>query len=115
MNPTNPNASSQVNDLQAAASSLGLQIAVVGASTPKEIDDAFGQLAEHEIPGLVVTADGFLVSRQDQLLALAAGHSVPAIYPLSCPPFQVAGERVRGFLSSACSGFCRAGQEARSS
>ena len=83
MNPTNPNASSQVNDLQGAARALGLQLTVFGASTAKEIDDAFGQLAEHEIPGLVVTADGFLISRQDQLVALAAGHSVPAIYPLS--------------------------------
>ena len=83
MNPTNPNASSQVNDLRGAARSLGLQLTVFGASTPKEIDDAFGQLTEHEIPGLVITADGFLISRQDQLVALAARHSVPAIYPLS--------------------------------
>ena len=83
MNPINPNASSQVNDLQGAARSLGLQLAVFGASTPKEIDDAFGQLTEREIPGLVITADGFLISRQDQLVALSARHSVPAIYPLS--------------------------------
>jgi putative ABC transport system substrate-binding protein len=83
VNPTNPNASSQVNDLQGAARSLGLQLAVFGASTPKEIDDAFGQLTEREIPGLVITADGFLISRQDQLVALSARHSVPTIYPLS--------------------------------
>jgi putative ABC transport system substrate-binding protein len=80
VNPTNPNASSQVNDLQGAARSLGLQLAVFGASTPKEIDDAFGQLTEREIAGLV---DGFLISRQDQLVALSARHSVPTIYPLS--------------------------------
>jgi len=83
MNPTNPNAASQMNDLQSAARSLGLQPAVFGASTPKEIDDAFGQLEEREVPGLLVTADGFLISRQDQLVALAARHSVPAMYPLS--------------------------------
>jgi putative ABC transport system substrate-binding protein len=31
---------------------------------------------------LVVTADGFLISRQDQLVTLAARHAVPTIYPL---------------------------------
>ena len=50
MNPTNPNGASQVNELQAAARSLGLQLAVFGASTPTEIDDAFGQLAERDMP-----------------------------------------------------------------
>jgi putative ABC transport system substrate-binding protein len=56
---------------------------VFGASTPTEIDDAFGQLAERDIQALMITADGFLISRQDQLVALAASHSVPTIYPLS--------------------------------
>jgi len=31
----------------------------------------------------VVTADGFLIGRQDQLVALAAQYAVPTIYPLS--------------------------------
>ena len=31
----------------------------------------------------MITADGFLISRQDQLVALAASHSVPTIYPPS--------------------------------
>jgi len=32
---------------------------------------------------LVVTADGFLISRQDQIVALAAHYEVPTMYPLS--------------------------------
>ncbi|MBV9480215.1 MAG: ABC transporter substrate-binding protein [Acidobacteria bacterium] len=83
MNPTNPNAASQVDDLQAAAHSLGLELAVLGASTEKEVNEGFGRVAERDIGALVVTADGFLISRQDQLVALAARYSVPTIYPLS--------------------------------
>ena len=83
MNPANPNAASQVDDLQAAAHSLGLELAIFGASTEKEINEAFGRLAGRDIGALVITADGFLISRQDQLVTLAARYSVPTIYPLS--------------------------------
>ena len=82
-NPSNPNAASQVDDLQAAAHSLGLELAIFGASTEKEVNEAFGRLAERDIGALVATADGFLISRQDQLVTLAARYSVPTIYPLS--------------------------------
>jgi ABC-type uncharacterized transport system substrate-binding protein len=40
-------------------------------------------MAERKIEALVVTADGFLISRQDQIVALAARYAVPTMYPLS--------------------------------
>jgi putative ABC transport system substrate-binding protein len=83
MNQTNPNGPSQVEDLKTAALSLGLQLEIFGTSTPAEIDDAFARIAERRIGAGVVTADGFLIARQDQLVALAARYAVPTIYPLS--------------------------------
>jgi putative tryptophan/tyrosine transport system substrate-binding protein len=83
MNPTNPNAAPQVYDLQAAARSLRVQLDVFGASSASEIDEAFATLAQHQLGALVITADGFLIGRQDQLVALAARYAVPTIYPLS--------------------------------
>ena len=83
MNPTNPNAAHQVNDLQAAARSFGLQLDIFGASTANEIDEALERVAERQIGALLVTADGFLIGRQDQLVTLVARYSVPTIYPLS--------------------------------
>ena len=83
VNQTNPNGPPQVDDLQMAAHSLGLQLEVFGASTPGEISDAFSRLAGRGIGALVVTADGFLIGRQDQIVALAARHAVPTVYPLS--------------------------------
>jgi hypothetical protein len=57
--------------------------------------------------------------RRDCFAALAmTGPFVPANFAfttLSRPPLPVAGERIRGFLSSACFRLCRAGQEARPS
>lgn len=83
MNPSNPNAAQQANDLQAAAHSHGLQLDLFTASTASEIDQVFEQISERRIGALLVTADGFLIGRQDQITALADRYSVPSIYPLS--------------------------------
>src|SRR6516162_5580922 len=40
-------------------------------------------MAERRIGALVVTADGFLISRQDQIVASAAHYAVPTMYPAS--------------------------------
>ena len=81
-NPNNPNAAPQVRDLQTAARALGLQLIVLNAGSEQEIDSAFATLSQHRIRALVVTADGFLISRQEQLVGLAARHAVPTMYPL---------------------------------
>jgi putative ABC transport system substrate-binding protein len=82
-NQSNPNGPPQVDDLQTAARALGLQLEIFATSTPSEIDDAFARLAERRIGAVVVTADGFLIGRQDQIVALASRYAVPTVYPLS--------------------------------
>jgi len=81
--PSNPNAEHQLKDLQAAAQALGKELVVFGADTEREIDDRFATMAERHVGALVVTADGFLISRQDQIVALAARYALPVIYALS--------------------------------
>jgi len=82
-NQSNPNAAHQVKDLEAAARILGLDLVVLAGSNEREIDSRFATMAERRIGALVVTADGFLISQQDQIIALAARYLVPAMYPLS--------------------------------
>jgi putative ABC transport system substrate-binding protein len=82
-NLSNPNAEHQVKDLEAAARILGLEPVVLAGSNEREIDSSFATMAERRIGASVVTADGFLISRQDQIIALAARYAVPAMYPLS--------------------------------
>jgi putative tryptophan/tyrosine transport system substrate-binding protein len=81
INPTNPNSGPQWTDLQAAASGLGLPLVSVSASSEQDIESAFATLVQKRIGALVVSADGFLVSRQDQLVALAARYAIPTMYP----------------------------------
>jgi putative ABC transport system substrate-binding protein len=81
-NPINPNAEPQLRDLRAAARTLGLQLVTVGASNDAEIDSVFPTLPQRQIGALIVTADGYLISRQDQLVALANRYAIPTIYPL---------------------------------
>jgi ABC-type uncharacterized transport system substrate-binding protein len=82
-NLSNPNAEHQLKDLEAAARVLGLELAVLAGNDEREIDSSFATMAERRIGALVVTADGFLISRQHQIVALAARYAVPAMYPLS--------------------------------
>jgi putative ABC transport system substrate-binding protein len=82
INPINPNSEPQLKDLQTAASTLGLSVVAVRASTDQEIEGVFPTLPQRQIRALLITADGFLISRQDQLVKLAARHAIPTMYPL---------------------------------
>jgi putative ABC transport system substrate-binding protein len=72
-----------VSDVQAAVLSIGKQIEVlVEASTGRDIDTAFGSLAQKPIDALLVAPSPLFNNRRVQLATLAAYHRVPAIYPL---------------------------------
>jgi ABC-type uncharacterized transport system substrate-binding protein len=62
---------------------LGQEVVVLGAKDEQEIDNSFAALAQRRVGALVVTADGFLISRRDQIVALAQRYTVPTMYPLS--------------------------------
>jgi ABC-type uncharacterized transport system substrate-binding protein len=80
VNPTFPGSDIQARDLQAAASTLGLQLHILHASTERDINTAFANLARLQASGLVIGNDPFFNSWSEQLAALALRHAVPAIY-----------------------------------
>src|SRR5262249_37699240 len=82
-NLSNPNAEHQVKDLEAAVRILGPKLVVLAGSNEREIDSSFETIAGGQFGALVVTADGFLISRRDQIVTLAARYAVPTMYPLS--------------------------------
>ena len=63
-----------------AARALGLEVTVLKAKTPGEIDAAFEALARERAEALFIQADGFFASRRVQIATLAARERMPASY-----------------------------------
>ncbi|MFL6828348.1 MAG: ABC transporter substrate-binding protein, partial [Bradyrhizobium sp.] len=80
VNPNNTNAEPQAKETQLAAARLGLNLEVLKAISKADFDSAFATLAQQRVGALVVSADPFFISQRDQLIALAARHTVPTIY-----------------------------------
>jgi putative ABC transport system substrate-binding protein len=79
VNPTDSNAESQVQDVQAAVRALGLQLHVLHASTEIEFETVFATVVRLRAGALVVGADPLLISRSEQLAKLALRNAVPTI------------------------------------
>ena len=73
-------AESTVQDVQAAAPVLGLQIQLFSAGTIREIDAVYASLARERVDALFVGPDPFFGSRRVHLALEAARHAVPATY-----------------------------------
>ena len=84
-----PIAEGEVKQLQEAARPFGIRLEVLNARANDEIDLAFATLLQSKGGGLIVLATPLYVGRRDQLVALAARHAIPVIYPF--PSFVQAG------------------------
>jgi putative ABC transport system substrate-binding protein len=80
INPRNPTSESQIKDVQAAAHAFGVELVILNAGSEREIDAAFASAVQQRANAVIVGADGFFVSRRDQVVGLAARHALPAIY-----------------------------------
>jgi putative tryptophan/tyrosine transport system substrate-binding protein len=80
VDPAAPPTATALQELEAAARSMGLRIQVLNASSGGEINRAFATLA-HERPDALFVGPGFLFnSRRVQLVHLATLHRIPAAY-----------------------------------
>lgn len=75
--------------LQTAASTLGLQLHVLKASTEYDLDKVFGTLDQLRAGGLIIAPSTFFSGQSEQLAALALRHAMPTIYQFR--PFAAAG------------------------
>jgi len=89
LNPNFPAYPTQLNELQQAATIIGLQVEVLRANTDGEIVAAFEIASRKRVRALVLAASPFFDTRREKLIALAAGHALPTIYHFR--EFAVAG------------------------
>jgi putative tryptophan/tyrosine transport system substrate-binding protein len=90
VNPAEPTiAGTTTSEVLAAARTFGLELHVLNASSDRDLDSVFANLAELRAGGLVISGGPFFSSRSDQLAALTVRHAVPAIFQYR--EFAVAG------------------------
>jgi putative tryptophan/tyrosine transport system substrate-binding protein len=79
----NPNIAStefQLNDVQAAARTMGQQIEIFAATSESELNSAFDTMARSKIGALLLGADPFFQVWRSELIELALRHRIPAVY-----------------------------------
>ena len=81
VNPANPNAQGDAKDMQTAAGVLRLQVNILNASIPSDIDLAFATIARQQLGGVLVENDAVLMISVNQIAQLALTHRVPTIFP----------------------------------
>jgi putative ABC transport system substrate-binding protein len=86
VNPHNPQTERVTHDVEEAARTKGVQLPVVKARTEGEIDAAFASLSQLHAGALLVQADPVFTALREAIVALAARHVVPAIYPRTSLP-----------------------------
>ncbi len=80
VNPTNPVAEGDIEEMEVAARSVGQRIIVVRARNEAEIDTAFATISQQRVDALLVDVDAYFSTRRDQLAALAASYRLLVSY-----------------------------------
>jgi len=80
VNPKYQTTAAEVRNVEDAARALGIKMSVLNASTEDEIDTAFTTIVQQKADALIIGTEPFLLGQRDQLVRLAARHSIPTIY-----------------------------------
>jgi putative tryptophan/tyrosine transport system substrate-binding protein len=79
--PASPDGIGQFAAIQAMGPSLGVELRPIGVREPAEIERAIATIARDSGGGLIVTASGFAILHRELIIAMAAQHRLPAVYP----------------------------------
>jgi len=80
INPDNASSANLSRQIQAAARTIGQRVHILNVSSENDFEPAFATLDQIRAGGLCVQGDTFFNSRREQLVALAAHHSIPTVY-----------------------------------
>jgi putative ABC transport system substrate-binding protein len=79
-NPSNQTHHHTLRQAEGAARALGMQLHIVQARTPPEIDAAFAAMRSQRAGGVLVLRDPLFLDQRTQIAALAAKSRLPAVY-----------------------------------
>jgi putative tryptophan/tyrosine transport system substrate-binding protein len=85
LNPNNPNAESQVKELEQLTSANGLMLKVVSIRTEGELKPAFESLANDHAELVLAASDALIGGLIGQIVLFAERYKLPMIYPLRAP------------------------------
>lgn len=74
-------AAREAANAQARARALGVEVFVLSLTSAAEIDAAFVTLADRNASAFCLVPNALFVNRREQIIALAARHRLPAMYP----------------------------------
>jgi putative tryptophan/tyrosine transport system substrate-binding protein len=80
-NLANPQSQMELRETQSAARRLDLRLHSVPISADTSIGNAFEKIKKEPVQALIVVTDAILYSQRSQILDLAAGNRLPAMYP----------------------------------
>jgi putative ABC transport system substrate-binding protein len=80
INPKNATSANISRQVQEAERTIGQRVRILNASSENDFEAAFATLDQIRAGGLCVQGDTFFNSRREQLVALAAHHSIPTAY-----------------------------------
>jgi putative ABC transport system substrate-binding protein len=79
--PGFPGTPSMIASLQEAAPTLGLQLVILNARTDSDLETAFSTFSRQRVGAILIGSSNLYNRHPEQLAALAASHSLPAIFP----------------------------------
>ena len=80
MDPGNADYEAELPNVLATGRALGRRVVVVKAASEREIEPAFTEIIQAGARALLVAGSPFYATQRRELVALAARHSIPAIY-----------------------------------
>ena len=103
---SNPSVALQLQEAQDAARTLGRQLDVLEVANTADIDTAFATLTQHGDGAVALSADPFMNSHREQLIALTTRYKLPSLF---YSRESVAGGALMSYGASFADSFVQAG------
>jgi putative tryptophan/tyrosine transport system substrate-binding protein len=82
-NPANPGSAPQLREVEATGRALRMQLQVLQARVPQEIDSAFAAMTRERAGAVVILADAIYTNQRKQIAELCMRRRLPSVYGVS--------------------------------